>query len=428
MKKLIPILAAVLLGTATACSSSGDGDSGGPVELVIWHGQDDMAAGSMEKLVASFNRSHPNIKVKTDSGGATADTMLPKVTAAFAADTYPDIAYMYGSWAAALARSPKVPDLKRYIGAPGVGWNDFWANTREAAAVNGKVIGFPAVSDNLTVLYNKKMLADAGLKPPAPTWTWDDFRDMARRLTDAKTKTYGTTWAIAGGEETTWTLWPLVWQNGGDILSADGKKAVFNSPQGARALSLVQQMAVQDKSVYLDTSPAEKGQKLFESGRLGMFLAGPWVLPDVKAAKIDYGFAPLPGTNGDHQTVSGMDNWAVFDHGGRRVKASVEFLTWLTQPEQQLVWMMDTGSLPTRASIARLPGYQDYLKKYPGIGVVADNIVNAKKIRPTTSKYPRISAFVADAIASALLGRSDPQSALNDAARKSDALLAVPGQ
>ncbi|MEV0663964.1 ABC transporter substrate-binding protein [Actinomadura luteofluorescens] len=427
MKNLVPILAAVLLGAA-ACSSSGGGDSGGPVELVMWHGQEDSAAKALEKLVGAFNQSHPGIRVKMDSGGATADTMLPKVTAGFAAGTYPDIAYMYGSWGAALARSPKVPDLKKYVGGPKTGWNDFWPNARQTATVNGKVIGFPAVVDDLTVLYNKKLLAKAGLKPPSPDWTWEDFRSMARRLTDAESKTYGTTWAISGGEETTWTLWPLLWQNGGSILSPDGKKAAFNSPQGAQALTLVQQMAVQDKSVYLDSTPAEKGQKLFESGRLGLFLSGPWVLSDVKAAGIDYDIAPLPGTNGDHQTVSGPDNWAVFDHGNRRVKAAVEFLTWLTQPEQQLVWMMGTGSLPTRQAVTRLPGYQDFVRRYPGIGVVTDNLANAKQIRPVTAKYPRVSGFVADAIASVLLGRSDPRSALDEAARKSDALLAVPGQ
>ncbi|WP_131742077.1 ABC transporter substrate-binding protein [Actinomadura roseirufa] len=428
MKNLVPILAAVLLGAAAACSSSGDGNSGGPVELMLWHGQDDTAAKSIEKLVASFNQTHPDIKVKTDSGGATADTMLPKVTAGFAAGTHPDIAYMYGSWGAALARSPKVPNLKRYISGPNVKWDDFWPNTRQSSTINGKVIGFPSAVDALSVLYNKKLLAEANIKPPSPNWTWDDFREMSRKLTDAKTKTYGTTFAISGGEETTWLLWPLVWQHGGSILSPDGKKAAFNSPQGAQALSVMQQMAVQDKSVYIDSSPAEKGQKLFESGRLGLFLAGPWVLPDVQAAKIDYGFAPLPGTNGDHQTVSGPDNWAVFDHGSRRIKASVEFLTWLTQPEQQLVWMKDTGALPTRRSILQQPGYQEFLKKYPGIGVATDNLANAKQIRPVTAKYPRVSSFVAEAIASTLLGRSDPKAALDDAARKSDALLAVPGQ
>ncbi|MDP9864473.1 MULTISPECIES: extracellular solute-binding protein [Streptosporangium] len=83
-------------------------------------------------------------------------------------------------------------------------------------------------------------------------------------------------------------------------------------------------MTADDKSVYLDSSPAEKGQKLFESGRPALFLSGPWVLPDLQAAKLDYGVARLPGTDGNHETVSGPDNWVVFEHDERRVKAAAK--------------------------------------------------------------------------------------------------------
>ncbi|MEU8321544.1 ABC transporter substrate-binding protein [Nonomuraea sp. NPDC048881] len=421
-------LAVVALALAAAsCGGGGQERADGPVEITIWHGQEDTSAKSIEKLVARFNQSHPDIKVSTESGGATADGMLPKITAALTSDAYPDIAYLYGSWAPNVARNPKTADLTSLVKDPAVGWDDFWANEREAVTVQGKVIGFPAVVDNMVVLYNKKLLAKAGVKAPGPDWTWDDFRDIARKTTDAQKGVFGTTWAISGGEEAVWGLWPLLWQAGGDILTPDHKKSAFNSAAGQQALGLVRSMAVDDKSVYLDSSPAEKGQKLFESGRLAMFLSGPWVLPDLQAAKVDYGVARLPGTNGNHETVSGPDNWVVFEHDERRVKAATTFLSWLTAAEQQLVWMSDTGSLPIRESITKLSGYQDYLRKYPGIEVISENLANAKRVRPPTTKYPRVSSFVAEAIAQALLGKADAKTALDEAAARSDAVLAVPG-
>ncbi|MER6950194.1 ABC transporter substrate-binding protein [Nonomuraea sp. NPDC000554] len=421
------LAAAVLVAlAATGCSASQE-QASGPVEITLWHGQEDNSAKSIEKLVGQFNQSHPDIKVRTESGGATADGMLPKITAALTSDTYPDIAYLYGSWAPNIARNPKTADLSELVKDPAVGWTDFWANEREAVTVQGKVIGFPAVVDNMVVLYNKKLLAKAGVQAPGPDWTWDDFRSMAKRTTDPKAGVFGTTWAISGGEEAVWGLWPMVWQAGGDILSSDHKKAVFNSAAGQQALTLLRNMTIDDKSVYLDSSPAEKGQKLFESGRLGLFLSGPWVLPDLQAAKVDYGVARLPGTNGNHETVSGPDNWVVFQHDERRVKAAATFLGWLTSAQQQLVWMTDTGSLPIRESITKLPGYQHYLKKYPGIEVVSANLADAKRVRPATTRYPRVSSFMADAIAQTLLGRTDPKTALDQAAAKSDAALAVPG-
>ncbi|MGW5685125.1 ABC transporter substrate-binding protein [Nonomuraea sp. NPDC003754] len=418
----------VVLLTAAACGGGGpEQAAGGPVEITIWHGQEDASAKSIEKLVARFNQSRRDIKVNTESGGATADGLLPKITAALTSDAYPDIAYLYGSWAPNIARNPKTADLTEFVKDPAVRWQDFWDNEREAVTVQGKVIGFPAVVDNMVVLYNKKVLAKAGVEPPGPDWTWDDFRAMAKRATDVDSGVFGTTWPISGGEEAVWGLWPMIWQAGGDILTPDHKKAVFNSAAGQQALGRLRAMAVDDKSVYLDSSPAEKGQKLFESGRLGMFLSGPWVLPDLQAAKVDYGVSPLPGTDGNHETVSGPDNWVVFEHDERRVKAAATFLTWLTAAEQQLEWMTDTGSLPIRESITKLTGYQGYLDKYQGIEVISDNLANARRVRPPTTRYPRVSAFVAEAIAQALLGRSDARTALDEAATKADAALAVPG-
>ncbi|MEV8635372.1 ABC transporter substrate-binding protein [Streptosporangium sp. NPDC051023] len=418
--------AAVLTLAASGCSASGQ-QAQGPVEITVWHGQEDNSAKAIEKLVTRFNETHKDVRVRVESGGATADGMLPKITAALTSDAYPDIAYLYGSWAPNVARNPKVADLSEYVKTPEAGWSDFWANEREAVTVQGKVIGFPAVVDNMVVLYNKKLLAKAGVEPPKPDWTWADFRAKAKQATNAADGVFGTTWPISGGEEAVWGLWPMLWQAGGDILAPDQKKAVFNSPAGQQSLELLRAMAVDDKSVYLDSSPAEKGQKLFESGRLGFFLSGPWVLSDLQSAKVDYGVAQLPGTNGNHETVSGPDNWVVFKHDERRVKAATTFLSWLTSAEQELEWMTATGSLPIRESITKLPGYQDYLKKYPGIEVISANLANAKRVRPATTKYPRVSSFVADAIAQTLLGKSDAKAALDEAAAKSDAALAVPG-
>lgn len=418
------VAATVLL--AAGCGGARE-QAGGPVEIVMWHGQEDASAKSIEKLVDRFNETHPDIRVKTTSGGVTADGMLPKITAALTSDAHPDIAYLYGSWAPNVARNPKTADLTEFVKDPGIRWDDFWASEREAVTVEGKVIGFPAVVDNMVVLYNEKLLAEAGLEPPGPDWTWDDFRAMAKQTTDAKARVFGATWAISGGEEAVWGLWPMVWQAGGDILTPDRKKAAFHGDAGQRALGLLRAMAVEDKSLHLDSSPAEKGQKLFESGRLAFFMSGPWVLPDLQAAGLDYGVVPLPGTGGNHETISGPDNWVVFKHDERRVRASATFLAWLTAAEQQLQWMTDTGSLPIRASISKLPGYQDYLKKYPGIDVISANLANAKRVRPPTTRYPRVSSFVADAIARTLLGKADARTALTEAAAKTDAALAVPG-
>ena len=157
-----------------------------------------------------------------------------------------------------------------------------------------KTIGFPAVVDNISLLYNKTVFDKAGVAYPTADWTWDDFRAAAKKITNTATQTYGYGYSVSGSEETTWQFWPHLWQNGGSILSADKKSATFDSAAGVSALTFLRDMAVTDKSVYLDQTDTKFGD-LFVSNRIGMITSGPWELSDLKTGKTRYGVVQLPG-------------------------------------------------------------------------------------------------------------------------------------
>jgi ABC-type glycerol-3-phosphate transport system substrate-binding protein len=80
-----------------------------------------------------------------------------------------------------------------------------------------------------------------------------------------------------------------------------------------------------------------------------------------------------------------------------------------------------------RAATLKEPNYQQFLDKYPGVGVWADNLKNATQVRPVTPVYPKISTAVGESIVSVLLGKSQAQQAVSSAAQKTDSILAVPG-
>jgi multiple sugar transport system substrate-binding protein len=73
-----------------------------------------------------------------------------------------------------------------------------------------------------------------------------------------------------------------------------------------------------------------------------------------------------------------------------------------------------------------LPGYQQFLKKYPQVGVWVQNLNNAVQSRPVTTSYPRISTAVGQAVQSVLLGKASPQHALSQAAQQVNGILAAP--
>lgn len=403
------VAAALLVAGCGGSDDEGSGASSGGVATVhFWHGQTDPADKVIDGMVADFNKSHPNIKVVTDGGGGVADAMVQKVTTALAGGKYPDIAYIFGSDVANLARSPKVLDLTEASKSPSMGFQDFWPGARSVVTVDGKVRAIPALVDDLAVVYNKKLFKQAGIPEPSPDWTWDDFRAIAKQLTDPSKGSFGTGWPGVGDEDTVWRIWPMVWQQGGDILSEDGKTVGYADDSGLNSFTLIHQMASEDKSIYVDTTPgSEKMMRVFNSGRMGMMPTGPWALSDF--TDVDYGVVRLPGFNGDHTTITGPDTWMLFDNGKARSKAATEFIEWFTAPEQDLKWAMETGSLPLRKTTLDQPGGQKYLKKWPVDEFLKQ--LEVARARPSVPTYPGISKSVGQSLTGVLLGRQEPQAA-----------------
>jgi multiple sugar transport system substrate-binding protein len=390
----------------------------------VWSGQDIGPEKLLEGLAAKFHGLHPNVTVKVYPGAPTTDQLLPKLTAAFTSGDYPDISYTFGSWATELQQSGRTLNLTGKVTDPSVKWYEFPPAARQTATPNGEVIGFPAVVDNIALMYNKKLFQSAGVAPPTDAWTWDQFRAAAKRLTDPAHNVYGTAYSVSGTEDTTWHFWPLLWQKGGSILSSDGKKAAFESAAGVSALTFLQQMAVTDKSVYLSQDD-QKYADLFKSGFVGMILTGPWQLADNVAANLDYGVTYLPSFDGkSHQTISGPDVWTLFDHhDADRAYWSYSFAEWLTSAAVDPEFNLATGNLPLRGSEASSTEFTAYAKQYPGAQTLLDNLQNATTARPTVPGYNGLSQAVGQAIAKALQGQEDPKQALDQAAAQADVAL-----
>jgi multiple sugar transport system substrate-binding protein len=417
-------MSTTLLLSACMGGSTDDGkdaaqgyDPKAAVEISWWTGQSDDAQKIAEALAAEYHAAHPNVTIKASAGAPTTDDLLAKLSAGFTGGSYPDISYSYGSWAGELGASGKTQDLTEWVKDPAFGWNEFPVSGRETASPKGRTIGVPAVVDNLGVIYNKKLFDAAGLAYPENDWTWTDFRDAAKKLTDPAKNQYGTAYSVSGSEDTTWHLWPLLWQNGGEIL--DGTKPAFNSDAGVKALETLRQMAVDDRSMYLDQTD-EKYGPLFNNGKVGMIISGPWSMSEAKDAKIDFDVAPMPGTNGDNQTISGPDIWTLFDHNdANRAGAARDFIKWFTSAETDAKFSLKVGNLPLRSTEKDTAEFKAYVEEFPGGQKFFDNFANVKKARPTIAGYEVLSRNVGDAVSKVLQNAAKPKEALDEAAKKS---------
>jgi multiple sugar transport system substrate-binding protein len=432
----------VFVLVAMACTSGGDSSSsssssssgsasGNPIDLVMWMGytppppqNQSFEYLSIERMVNEFEAANPNVKIELQY--VNSDYALQKATVAIQGNKQPDISYQYGTNMPQLAQSPKVVDLTDRVNAADYNWSDFYQGEQAVATVDGRVLGVPALVDNLAVVYNKDLFKKAGLEPPSGDWTWDDLRADAKAVTDPANNVFGLVFPADGSETMVWQYEAMLWEAGGNILNPDNTKAIFNEAPGVQALDMLTSIN-QDGSMYLDFKPdSGKSGQLFNSGNIGMIITGPWDLSGFPDVNYGVQFMPSFEAGGDHQTIAGPDNWVIFDNGQERVDAAWQFLSFMTSPDQVLQDSLDTSHLPTRASVAAMPAFDEFYTKYPGTEVFVQNLDNVLQARPQVPQYPRISSALGQALIAAIQGQESSQDALNKAAAQSDGFLAVP--
>ena len=180
-------------------------------------------------------------------------------------------------------------------------------------------------------------------------------------------------------------------------------------------------MATVDHSVYLDSGNGNYAN-LFNSGKIGMLFTGPWDLsgfPDV-----DYGIQILPGDE-NHQTISGPDQWVMLDNGDDAPKRGVDVpqVVHVAGPRRC------SGRSPpaTCRSARRRPRRRRTPSTRPSTRASPRSSRTSRtqsRRGPVLSTYNEISQAMGQAIQAILLGKAQPQQALDQAAQQVDQILA----
>ena len=153
------------------------------------------------------------------------------------------------------------------------------------------------------VLYRRDLFEAAGVPPPGPDWTWDDFLAACRAIADPAAGVYAL--GLSRGKHESYLWMPFLWGAGGEALAQDVPggpwRAVFDSDAGARALDFYIRLTSEpwrDAAGRLQRGYAEKDTALvrlkWRRGQLGMMFS---YLDDALFASLNpdlTGMAPLP--------------------------------------------------------------------------------------------------------------------------------------
>ncbi|GAB3613133.1 ABC transporter substrate-binding protein [Humibacter ginsengisoli] len=384
MRKRIAVAVAataiVALGLAGCSASTGSGDSGGKVALSLWTGFTGGDRPGYAQIVNDFNDSHPNIHVTMTV--QPWDTIQQKLPSAWLTGQGPDLATPSSDPNAVadyVKKNSVLPITQTGSGKDQIDTDKLAPGTVKEFTYNGKLYAVPANFATLSLYYNKKAFAAAGIdEPPA---TVAEFAEDAKRLTT------GDQYGLVLADNQTIQMWPILqWLEGGDIVDSKFCSVVQTSA-GQRSLSTWSDLVSKEKISPVGLTGAE-ADSLFSAGKAAMEMNGPWAAPGYKSAGIDLGIAPIPtGVDGTSVTLGSTAPLAI-SAKTQHPKEAQEFLAYWTSKNVQEKFSLKTGFPPLRTDLAD----DAKLKSDPVISVFAGQVPDSRLYLPHVPNATKVDS------------------------------------
>src|SRR5262245_1566641 len=233
-----------LLGAGlAACAPAGAPGAGGggqgseaPVEITFTLPgaaglEQELYTGFMNDFQARQSKIKVNYTFEPDFNAYPA-----KLKALLAADTWPDIAHQHLSVVQDFAQQGALTELKPYLNRDKISERDFIPALITEFTWRGKLMAIPKDSAAFGIHFNKDMFDKAGLKAPDETWTWDQFAEICRRLTNPDQGQFAITFNQPAPNSEQWEA--VLKSFGGGWYNQDLSKSTVDAAGSIEALQL----------------------------------------------------------------------------------------------------------------------------------------------------------------------------------------------
>lgn len=367
------------------------------VTLWVQYSEESAEGQVMSQSIKDFNESNGKgytAKVeyipRSGSGGGYED----KVNAALTTNTLPDVLTLDGPNTAAYAKSGIIAPIDDYVTEK----EDLLPSIVEQGTYDGKFYALGYSESGVGILYNKKMLEEAGIDlATLPTvdqpWTYDQYNELFATLE----KHYKQPILDVGFDDhSEWLMYaftPFVWSSGGDVTTEDGTKSTgaFDSEGSVEAFTFIQGLI---KNNYSTITPEKNG---FQTGVYPLKMTGSWTMQEMdnQYTDIEYGVLPLPMSPTTKKLVSPTGSWAYGMSATTTKKEAAGALLDFLGSEQE-VYDMSVGNsvLPSRKSASeRLETEVSEQMK-----VLLEQNAKTGHARPVLVNYPQISRIVQNTV------------------------------
>lgn len=137
----------------------------------------------------------------------------------------------------------------------------------------GKQLAIPKDVDTIALWYNKTAFDEAGVSYPDETWTWDTFRDAAKKLTKPDGSQYG---CVIGPKVNQEGYYNMIYGWGGNVISEDKTKSGWDDPKTIESMEFIENIIKDGSMPPYNTISENEPLALFEAGKVAMAPFGSW--------------------------------------------------------------------------------------------------------------------------------------------------------
>lgn len=400
-------------------------------QITFWHAMGGWRVEFIERMVADFNLTHPDIQVNVEYKGSYRDTLNAALAAARAGDA-PHIVHSFEVGTQMNLDSGIFVPLEDLIDQYGlvVPWEDYIDPALNYYRVGGRLYCMPWNSSNPILYYNKTMLDAAGVQMPRKP-TFQDIANISQAIKQQELAEYGITWNLHS-----WFFEQWMANMGVDLVNNGNGRNDYATeinlldPAAIAIMQWWNQLYAQGLWVNPGRENWSQARQVFISGQAAMLISSTSDVTLMENAAVEQGFElgtafiPVPSGYERHGVVIGGGAlWVTGGHPEPELKAAAEFVVWMTQVAQTIRWHQGTGYFPVRKLAREALEMEGWFDQHPNYRTALDQLQETQPITATQGalmgNFLEARTFIEDAI-EAILAGTPIQNALANAKAKID--------
>lgn len=317
--------------------------------VTFWHAMNGAQEESLTKLTEQFMDENPNIKIELQNQSSYSDLQAKVNSTLPSPKDLPTITQAYPGWLWNAAQDDMLVDLGEYINDDTIGWGDqeeIRSALLDGAQIDGVQYGVPFNKSTEMLFYNADMLDEYGIDVPT---NLEELKEASQEIYE---------------------------KSNGEVVGAG-----FDSLNNYYAIAMKNQGVDFDKDLQLDSDESKEvinyyldGVKegYFRIAGSDQYLSGPFANEQVAMyvgsiagegfvkkdteGKFEYDVAARPEPINLQQ---GTDLYMFNSATPEQRTAAFEYMKFLTSPEAQKTWAIDTGYMPVVESVLESDEYKN---------------------------------------------------------------------